>query len=472
MNNIKADLLIIGAGSGGLVLASGAAQLGADVVLVEGNKMGGDCLNYGCVPSKALLAAANRAYQINSSDQFGIRTKIVDFDYAEVMAYVHKKIATIAPHDSQERFEKLGVKIIRHYAKFKDNKTVIAGQNEINARRTVIATGSRAKIPNIAGLDTVKYLTNETLFDLRKAPHHLAILGGGPIGMEMAQAHARLGIKTTLIEINRILQHYEPRFVEPVAQSLIDDGVRILENTVVDRVEQDGTNINLYLSSGETLLVSDLLIAAGRMPNLENLSLSGARIKYNGRGIQVNKNLRTTSRSVYAIGDVVAGSKFTHTASYHAGIVLKQILLGLPSKLRTNHIPQVMYTDPEIASVGIGYDAAFTQFGNKVERSCVSLKTNDRAITDSKTQGFIEILTIGRKLVGCTIIAKNAGELITFWAFIIARNLKISDVNSMIPPYPTIGEVNKRVVSEYYGSKVFGSKLLKLYVGIIQKYFK
>jgi len=472
MKHIKADLLIIGAGSGGLVLASGAAQLGADVVLVEGGKMGGDCLNYGCVPSKALLAAANIAYQINSSDQFGIRTEICDFDYAEVMAYVHKKIAAIAPHDSQERFEKMGVNVIRHYAKFKDNKTVIAGQNEITARRTVIATGSRATIPDIVGLDTVKYLTNETLFDLRKAPHHLAILGGGPIGVEMAQAHARLGIKTTLIEINRILQNYEPQFVKPIAKSLINDGVRILENTGVDRVEQNGTNINIYLSSGETLLVSDLLIAAGRMPNLDNLSLNEARIKYNGRGIQVNKNLRTTSRSVYAIGDVVAGSKFTHTASYHAGIVLKQILLGLPSKLRTNHIPQVIYTDPEIASVGIGYDVAVKRFGNKVERSCVSLKTNDRAITDSKTQGFIEILTIGRKLIGCTIIAKNAGELITFWAFIIARNLKISDVNSMIPPYPTIGEVNKRVVSEYYGSKVFGSKLLKLYVGVIQKYFK
>lgn len=472
MKNIKADLLIVGAGSGGLVLASGAAQLGADVVLVEGGKMGGDCLNYGCVPSKALLAAANRAYQINSSDQFGIRAKIFDFDYTEVMACVQKKIATIAPHDSQERFEKMGVNVIRHYAEFKDNKTVIAGQNEITARRIVIATGSRANIPNIVGLDTVKYLTNETLFDLRKAPHHLAVLGGGPIGVEMAQAHARLGVKTTLIEINRILQSHEPRFVEPVTKSLIDDGVRILENTDVDRVEKDRANIKLYLSSGETLLVSDLLVAAGRMPNIGNLSLSEAGIKYNGKGIQVNKNLQTTSRAVYAIGDVVAGSKFTHTASFHAGIVLKQILLGLPSKLRTNHIPQVTYTDPEIASVGIGYDAAIKQFGNKVERSCVSLKTNDRAITDSKTQGFIEILTIGRKLVGCTIIAKNAGELITFWAFIIARNLKISDINSMIPPYPTIGEVNKRVVSEYYASKVFGSKLLKLYVRIIQKYFK
>ena len=471
MNNIKADLLIIGAGSGGLVLASGAAQLGANVVLVEGNKMGGDCLNYGCVPSKALLAAANRAYQINSSDQFGIKAKIFDFDYTEVMACVHKKIATIAPHDSQERFEKMGVNVLRHCANFKDNKTVIAGQNEITARRTVIATGSRAKIPNIEGLDTVKYLTNETLFDLRKAPRHLAILGGGPIGVEIAQAHARLGIKTTLIEINRILQSYDTRFVEPVAESLIDDGVRILQNTGVNRVEQDRANIKLYLSSGKTLLVSDLLVAAGRMPNIDRLSLSKTRIKYNERGVQVNKNLRTTSRSVYAIGDVVAGSKFTHTASYHAGIVLKQILLGLPSKLRTNHIPQVTYSDPEIASVGIGYAAAVKRFGHKVERSCVSLKTNDRAITDSKTQGFIEILTIGRKLVGCTIIAKNAGELITFWAFIIARNLKISDVNSMIPPYPTIGEVNKRVVSEYYGRKVFGSKLLKLYVGIIQKYF-
>ena len=218
----------------------------------------------------------------------------------------------IAPHDSQERFEKMGVKIIRHYAKFKDNKTVIAGQNEINARRTVIATGSRAKIPNIEGLDTVKYLTNETLFDLRKAPRHLAILGGGPIGVEIAQAHARLGIKTTLIEINRILQSYDTRFVEPVAESLIDDGVRILQNTGLNRVEQDRANIKLYLSSGKTLLVSDLLVAAGRMPNIDRLSLSKTRIKYSETGVQVNKNLQTTSHSVFAIGDVVAGLSLIH----------------------------------------------------------------------------------------------------------------------------------------------------------------
>ena len=472
MKNIKVDLLVIGGGSGGLVLASGAAQLGVNVVLVEGDRMGGDCLNYGCVPSKALLAAANTAYQVNNSDKFGIKAERISSNYAEVMAYVEKKIAAIAPHDSQERFEEMGVKVIRQYAKFKDHKTIIAGDYEITARRIVLATGSRAKIPNIKGLDEVSYLTNETLFDLRKAPKHLAIIGGGPIGLEMAQAHARLGVKTTLVEVNRILQGYERRFVEAVEKSLIDDGVNILENTDITKVEKDKADIKLHLSSRQVFVVSDLLIAAGRVPNTEQLGLEQAGVKYNEFGVQVDKNLRTTNRLVYAIGDIVEGSRFTHTASYHAGIVLKKILLGLPFKLRTDHIPQVTYTDPEIASVGFNFDDAVKRFGKKVERSCVNLKTNDRAITDSRTEGFVEVLLLGRKVIGCTITSKNAGELISFWAFVIAKNLKISDINAMVPPYPTLGEVNKRVVSEYYAPKVFGNKPLKLYIAIIQKFFR
>ena len=472
MKNIKVDLLVIGAGSGGLVLASGAAQLGANVVLVEGDRMGGDCLNYGCVPSKALLAAANTAHQVNHSDKFGIKAEIVSSNYGEVMVYVAKKIAAIAPHDSQERFEQKGVKVIRQYAKFKERKTIIAGDYEITARRIVIATGSRTKIPNIKGLDEVSYLTNETLFDLRKAPNHLAIIGGGPIGLEMAQAHARLGVKTTLIEMNKILQGHERRFVEPVEKSLIDDGVNFLENTFVKLVEKDKADIKLHLSSGDVFVVSDLLIAAGRVPNIERLALEQAGVKYNEFGVIVDKNLRTTNRSVYAIGDIVEGSRFTHTASYHAGIVLKKILLGLPSKFRTDHIPQVTYTDPEIASVGMNYEDAVKRFGKKVQRSYVNIKTNDRAITDSKTEGFVEVLLVGRKLIGCSITSKNAGELISFWAFIIAKNIKISNINAMVPPYPTLGEVNKRVISKYYAPKVFGNKLLKNYVGVIQRFFK
>ena len=472
MKNIKVDLLVIGAGSGGLVLASGAAQLGANVVLVEGDRMGGDCLNYGCVPSKALLAAANIAHQVNHSDKFGIKAKIVGSNYADVMAYVAKKIAEIAPHDSQERFEQMGVKVIRQYAKFKDRKTIIAGEYEITARRMVLATGSRTKIPNLKGLDEVSYLTNETLFDLRKAPSHLAIIGGGPIGLEMAQAHARLGVKTTLIEMNRIMIGHERRFVEPVEKSLIDDGVNIIENTFVNRVEKDKADIKLHLSSEEVLLVSDLLIAAGRVPNIEQLALERAGVEYSEFGVTVDRKLRTTNGSVYAIGDIVEGSRFTHTASYHAGIVLKKILLGFPSKLRTDHIPQVTYTDPEIASVGMNFEDAVKRFGKKVERSCVNLKTNDRAITDSKTEGFVEVILLGRKVIGCSITSKNAGELISFWAFVIAKSIKISNINAMVAPYPTLGEVNKRVVSEYYAPKVFGNKLLKYYAGIVQRFFK
>ena len=240
------------------------------------------------------------------------------------MSYVEKKIAEIAPHDSQERFEAMGVTVLRDYAQFKDPKTVVVGNSEITARRIVLATGSMAKIPNIKGLDKVNYLTNESLFDLRKAPRHLAIIGGGPIGVEMAQAHARLGVKTTIIEINTIMQGYERRFVEPIQKSLIDDGVNILEDTVVDRVENDRSSIKLHLSSAGSLVVSDLLIAAGRVPDIEKLGLAEAGIKYNELGVVVDRNLQTTNQSVYAIGDLVDGPSFTHTASYHAGIVLKK----------------------------------------------------------------------------------------------------------------------------------------------------
>ena len=471
MKKIKTDLLVIGAGSGGLVVSSGAAQLGANVVLVEGGRMGGDCLNYGCVPSKALLAAANTANQVNQSDKFGIKAEIVDLDYARVMSYVEKKIAEIAPHDSQERFEAMGVTVLRDYAQFKDPKTVIVGNSEITARRIVLATGSRAKIPNIKGLDKVNYLTNESLFDLRKAPLHLAIIGGGPIGVEIAQAHAMLGVKTTIIEINTIMQGYERRVVEPIQKSLINDGVNILEGTVVDRVEKDNSDIRLHLSSADALVVSDLLIAAGRVPNIEKLALAEAGIKYNELGVVVDRNLQTTNRSVYAIGDLVDAPSFTHTASYHAGIVLKKILFGLSSTMQTIHIPQVTYTDPEIASIGLNFNDAVKRFGNKVERSCVNLESNDRAITDSKTEGFVEVILLGRKVIGCSITSKNAGELISFWAFVIAKSIKISNINAMVAPYPTLGEVNKRVVGEYYAPKVFGNKLLKLYVAVIQKFF-
>ncbi len=228
----------------------------------------------------------------------------------------------------------------------------------------------------------------------------------------------------------------------------------------------------LHLSSGSALVVSDLLIAAGRVPNIEKLALTEAGIKYNEFGVIVDRNLQTTNRSVYAIGDIVDGPSFTHTASYHAAIVLKKTLFGLSSTIQTTHIPQVTYTDPEIASVGLNFNDAVKRFGNKVERSSVNLKSNDRAITDSKTEGFVEVVLFGRKVIGCTIVSKNAGELISFWAFIISRNLKISNVNSMVPPYPTLGEVNKRVVSEYYAPKLFGNSFLKFYVKIFQKIFK
>ena len=333
---LKPDICVIGAGSGGLSVAAAAAAFGVSVVLIEKGEMGGDCLNTGCVPSKALIAAGKSAHTIKMAGAFGIKAGKVKVDFQKVHDHIHQVIETIAPADSQERFEALGVQVLRETARFTDKKTVSAGRYQIKARRFVIATGSTPFIPPIAGLDTVEFETNETIFNRTKNPGSMIIIGGGPIGMEMAQAHHRLGVNVTVVEGDRALGKDDPELTKIVLDKIRQEGVTIHEKSKVVEVKKsgdDGVSVELETEEGNLILTaSSLLVATGRKPTTSGLGLEQAGIDFDRRGISVSKKLRTSNRRVYAIGDVTGGLQFTHMAGYQAGLVIRAILFRLPAK--------------------------------------------------------------------------------------------------------------------------------------------
>ncbi len=470
MERIKTDILVIGAGSGGLSVAAGASQMGADVVLLEGHEMGGDCLNYGCVPSKAFLAAAKAAHGQAHVSQYGLKDQVPEVDYAAVMAHVADVIAQIAPVDSQERFEGLGVRVIREYGSFISPTEVQAGDSVITARRIVIATGSSPLVPPIPGLDSVPYLTNETLFDLREKPDHLLIIGGGPIGMEMAQAHRRLGCKVTVIEGDKALPKDDPEMAAVVLEQLRDEGVEIAEGALAAEIRGEAGAVEVEAKDGRVFSGSHLLLAVGRKPNTEKLDLDTAGIETTKTGIKIDAALRTTSRKVYAVGDIAGGLQFTHVAGYHAGVVIRSILFGLPSKASTAHIPWATYTDPELAQVGLTEAQARKEHGGKVEVARFRFDENDRAVAERKTAGQIKVMVVKGRPVGASIVGHQAGELANLWALVLANRLKMSQISSMVSPYPTIGELNKRVAGAYFSPRLFDNPMVKRAVGLVQKW--
>lgn len=469
---INTDLCIIGAGSGGLSLAAGAAQLGLKTVLIERAEMGGDCLNTGCVPSKALIAAANRAHAHRKSDITGISPNEPHIDFAKVKEHVSNTIKTIEPHDSQERFEGLGVTVLRETAHFLDSKTVQAGQHIIKPHYTIIATGSHAAIPPITGLKTDKIYTNETIFDLQERPEHLIIIGGGPIGIEMAQAHRRLGCKVSIIDIASILPHDDQKNVDILRQSLKNEGIALYEKTNIQTIEHHSHHHNVSIINEdhtETIKGSHILIAAGRKPNIDKLDLQKANISYTPQGITVDKRLRTNIKNIYAIGDVCGGPQFTHVAGYHAGIIIRQICFKMPAKTDYKALPWVTYSDPEIAQVGLTEEKARQKHGDTIKVVEWSFKENDRAIAGKTTNGQLRIITTKRgRILGVSMIGTNAGELIGMWALAISSGLKIGAIAGMIAPYPTLGEINKRAAGAWYTPSLFSDKTRKI-VGWLQK---
>ena len=468
MEKITADICIIGAGSGGLSIAAGAAQMGARVVLVEGDKMGGDCLNAGCVPSKALLAAGKAAHAMRSGATFGIAPVDPMIDFGAVKDHVARAIAAIEPMDSQERFEGFGVRVIRAWGSFTSPRELAAGDVTIRARRFVVATGSRPFVPPIPGIETVPYLTNETIFAQRTRPDHLLILGGGPIGMEMAQAHRRLGCRVTVIEGAKPLGRDDPDCAAVVLAALAAEGVTIKSGHAVARLRVTQTGVEAVLDDGETLTGTHLLVAAGRAVALDRLNLAAARVEFTRKGVTVGPNLRSTNRRIFAVGDAAGGLQFTHVAGAHAGIVIRQALFGLPAKFATNAIPWVTYTDPELAQVGLTEAEARARHGAALTVIRQDFHHNDRATAEAKAHGLLKLMVVQGRPVGASIVGPQAGELIGLWALAISAHLKISTVAGMIAPYPTLGEISKRAAGAYFSPTLFDNPRLKQAVRWVQ----
>ena len=447
------DIAIIGAGSAGLSIAAAAAQFGEKVVLFEKAKMGGDCLNVGCVPSKALIAAAKYAQAQRSSAPFGIAAVEPKVDYAKVMNYVQSVISKIAPNDSVARFEGLGVKVVQAAAKFVSPQMIEANGETFKARRFVIATGSRAGLPPIPGLKDVPYLTNETLFDNRVLPTHLIVIGGGPIGLEMAQAHRRLGAKVTVLEAFKALAKDDAELSAITLSALRNEGIDLRENVGIKSANKTKSGITIILNTGEAIVGSHILVAAGRLPNIEGLNLEAAGIAYDRRGIKVDQGLRTTNRRVYAAGDCAGGLQFTHVAGYHAGLIIRNALFRLPVRNRTDIIPWVTYTDPELANVGLREIEARKQFGDYVNVLRWNFSENDRAQAEGKTDGLIKIiLGKGGVILGAGIAGPQAGELIAPFILAVTKKIKISAIANLVLPYPTLSEVGKRAaITNYAG---------------------
>ncbi|MFT4620785.1 MAG: pyruvate/2-oxoglutarate dehydrogenase complex dihydrolipoamide dehydrogenase (E3) component [Sulfitobacter sp.] len=470
MTRIKTDILVIGGGSGGLSVSAGAAQMGAKVVLLEAHLMGGDCLNFGCIPSKALLAAGKQAQAMRGGANLGVTPVIPEVSYTAAKDHVRKVIDTIAPMDSQERFEGFGIQVIREFGKFISPTEVQAGEHIITARRIVIATGSRPFVPPIPGIEDVPYDTNETIFDLRKQPEHLIVIGGGPIGMEMAQAHVRLGCKVTVLEGAKALGKDDPEMAAIALEKLRGEGIEIVEGALAEKITGSAGDITVHTKGGDSYQGSHLLMAVGRTPNLSKLDLEKAGVEFDRGGLKVNASLRTTNKRVYGLGDVASKLQFTHVAGYQAGILVRQLVLGLPAKAREDHIPWATYTDPEIAQVGLTEAQAREKHGDKLDVTRFEFKENDRAVAEGKTTGLIKVMIVKGRPVGASIVGAQAGELISVWALAIANGLKMSAVANMVVPYPTLGEVNKRAAGAYFAPKLFENPWVKRIVRLVQRF--
>lgn len=456
------DICIIGAGSAGLSVAAVAAQMDLNVCLIEADKMGGECLNTGCVPSKALLAAAKIANQFRHAEPYGIKSIEPEIDFKKVMEYVHQVVAKIEPHDSKSRFEGLGARVILGEAKFIDENSILVDGENIRAKQFVIATGSKPVIPQIDGIEQVNYYTNETIFNLKEKPQHLVIIGGGAIGCEMAQAFCYLGCKVTVLEALTILPRDDQELVGMLKQKLEADGIQFLEKVMISHIQQKGETIVLTYKADKQVEIecTHVLVAAGRKPNIANLNLEAAGIDFNHKGIIVDQHLKTTNKKVYAIGDVVGPYQFTHMASYQAGIAIRQLLFRLPVKVDYRAVPWVTYTHPELAHVGLQEKEAQSQYKN-IKILTFDFSENDRAQTEGETLGKIKVFVQKNgRILGVNILGVQAGELITPWIAAIKRKQKLKQMLDYIIPYPTLSEMNKSVANEFYKPLLF-SKWMK-----------
>lgn len=466
------NLVVIGAGTAGLVTAAGAAGLGAKVALVERHALGGDCLNTGCVPSKGVIRAARAAYEMLHAGEFGLKAGgVVEVNFAEVMGRMRRLRADIAHHDSAARFRDLGVDVYLGEARFTGPDAVQVGETTLRFSRAVIATGARAVVLPIPGLKEASPLTNETVFDLAVLPKRLIVIGAGPIGCELAQSFRRFGSEVTLLnDVDHILPR-EDRDAAAIVQTQFErEGVRLVMNASIKGVEvRGGEKVVRYEQGGEVKeAVGDaILLGVGRAPNLEGLGLDAAGVAHDRTGVKVNDRLRTTNRRIFAAGDICSPYKFTHAADAMARIVLQNALFFGRKRASSLTIPWCTYTDPEIAHVGL-YEAEARKKGLHVTTLTVPLAEIDRAVLDGQSQGFARVhLKSGTdKILGATIVASHAGDLLAELTLAMTAGLGLSAIAGSIHPYPTQGEVVKRLGDAYNrtrltpGVKSFFEKLL------------
>ncbi len=460
---LEADICVVGAGSGGLSVAAGAARMGARTVLIEAGRMGGDCLNTGCVPSKSLIAAAAVVQQVRDAARFGVRTAVPEVDFGAVLRHVREVIAAIAPHDSEARFEGLGVTVIRARARFLAGDRLRAGDREVRARRFVVATGSRPAVPSLPGLREIAFLTNETIFDLEQRPDRLLVLGAGPVGCELAQAFRRLGAEVDLFDLGPILPREDPELVAPLRRRLTTEGVTVFEHARILRAEA-GPTLVLAGEDGERRVTgTHLLVATGRRPALADLDLETAGVDCGPDGILVDSRMRTSNRRIYAVGDVVDGApRFTHAAAYEAGIVLRNALLRLPARARLEWMPRVTYTEPQIAQIGLTEaEAAARGLHHRVVR--VPFTENDRARTEGAAEGAIK-LVLGRRgrILGAGLVGSRVDDLLAPIAMAVQEGAGASALARLPLPYPTRGEIVKRAAGRYFEPVLFGSGVRRL----------
>ena len=471
-------LVVIGAGAAGLVTAAGAAGLGARVALIERELMGGDCLNVGCVPSKALLAAGHVAKTVRDANEFGVDV-VGDpkVDFAKVMERMRRQRANISPVDSAKRFQELGVDVYLGDGTFVDNHTIAvtnsAGEgSQLKFRKAVIATGARAAAPPIEGLDHVDYLTNESVFSLTELPGRFGIIGGGPIGSEMAQAFARFGSEVFLFEQSgHILSREDSAAAEIVQRQLESDGVNLVLNAENMKLHSQGGGISVEVTqngTGKTVVVDQLLVAVGRRPNTGGLNLESVGVLYDKTGVIVGDHLQTSNPRIFAAGDICSRLKFTHAADFQARIVIQNALfaLGPFGKKRVSDllIPWATYTSPEIAHVGM-YPADAEKAGIEIDTYIQSLEHNDRAILEGSNEGFVKVHTKKGtdKIVGATIVAEHAGDLISEITVAMKNNVGLSAVGSTIHPYPTQAEAIRKLGDQFNKTRLTSTsaKLLK-----------
>jgi pyruvate/2-oxoglutarate dehydrogenase complex dihydrolipoamide dehydrogenase (E3) component len=470
--DLSVDLCVIGAGAAGLSVAAGCAQLGLSVVLFEAGEMGGDCLNTGCVPSKALIAAAKAAHAMRHADKLGLAAVTPHVDWTKVRAHVEGVIATIAPIDSQERFEGLGCTVVREWARFTGPETVESETVRVRAPRFVVASGARAFVPPIPGLSDTAFVTNETVFAQDTLPARLIVLGGGVIGVELGQAFARLGSQVTIVEAASVMGPQEPEAVEAVRTSLLEDGVTVLEGVkAVAAANTTSGGVVLTLEDGRLIEGDRLLVAVGRAARVENMGLEAAGVRTDRKGIVVDDQLRSVSnRRVWAVGDIAGRELLTHAAGYHASVFVRNALFKAPASARVAHLPAVAYCDPEVARIGLSEAQARAEHGDAVSVTTAHAHDNDRAQAERDTAGFCKlVLGKGGRILGATVVGHGAGESIQVVGLAMSKNLTVTALTGVIAPYPTRTEIVKRAAGAHFTPRLF-SKGTRRLISVLKRF--